>query len=79
MTPTQASVTPWLETTLTEGMSMRLNMTRHLMLAYALIIAALAGSTGVEWTIILPLPHLLAWLWLTPRPDLGTIEQRRVM
>ena len=34
------------------------------MLAYALTIAALAGSTGVDWAIVLALPHLLAYFYL---------------
>ncbi len=48
------------------------------LLAYALALMILAGSTGVWWTIVLPLPHLLAWAWLTVCSDLGTMEQRRV-
>ncbi len=74
MTPTQAPVTPCLGITLTEGMSMRLNMTRHLMLAYALTVVALAGSTGVWWAIVLAVPHFLAWAWLTVGPDPATME-----
>ena len=35
-----------------------------LMLAYALIIAAWAGASGADWTIVLPLPHLLAYFYL---------------
>ena len=53
---------------------MTLTRTRTLMLAYTLILAAWAGTTGVWWTIILPLPHLLAWVYLTPRSDLDTME-----
>ncbi len=49
-------------------------MTRRLMLAYALTLVILAGTTGVWWAIILPLPHLLAWAWLTVDPDLDTME-----
>ena len=71
MTPTQAPVTPYLGTTLTEGM--KLNMTRHLMLAYALTVAALAGSTGVWWAIVFAVPHFLAWAWLTVDPDPATM------
>ena len=39
-------------------------MTRYLMLAYALIIAAWAGMSGEDWTIVLALPHLLAYFYL---------------
>ncbi len=35
-----------------------------LMLAYALTIAALAGSTGADWAIVLALPHLIAYFYL---------------
>jgi len=39
-------------------------MSATLMLAYALTIAALAGSTGIDWAIVLALPHLLAYFYL---------------
>ena len=42
-------------------------MTRHLMLAYALTLAVLAGANGSEWAMLAPLPHLLAWAWLVNR------------
>ncbi len=41
-----------------------------LMLAYALTIAAWAGTTGEDWTIVLVLPHLLAYFYL--KGGLGT-------
>jgi len=52
-------------------------LTRTLMLTYALTLVVLAGSAGIWWTIILPLPHLLIWAWLTLSSDLSTIEPKR--
>jgi len=37
---------------------------RALMLAFALTLAALAGTTGVWWTMAFPVPHVLAWVYL---------------
>lgn len=39
-------------------------MTAHLMLAYALLLAGIAGSTGHGWAFVVVIPHLAAWAWL---------------
>lgn len=42
-------------------------MTKWLMLAYALAIAAWAGSTGVWWTVVFVVPHVVAYVYLKVR------------
>ena len=39
-------------------------MTERLMLAYALMLAAGAGTVGPVWLVGVCVPHLVAWAWL---------------
>ncbi|HLE82605.1 MAG TPA: hypothetical protein VJA25_15245 [Dehalococcoidia bacterium] len=35
-----------------------------LMLVYGVTLAALAGTVGPLWLVVICLPHLAAWAWL---------------
>ena len=35
-----------------------------LMAVYALVLTVLAGTTGAWWTVLVPVPHMLAWVYL---------------